>query len=135
VGALTSKKITLDVPPPGLGLITVTEPAPALATSEESTVAFSRELFTNVVARGLPFQRTTAPETKPVPFTVNVNPGLPGLTVSGTSGWLMKGTGFWANTLAAITKTSRNARKILEVTTAKLLSFDITHLLVAIVLS
>jgi hypothetical protein len=45
------------------------------------------------VARGLPFQFTTDLETKPVPFTVSVNAGPPGATASGTSGWLIRGTG------------------------------------------
>lgn len=36
----------------------------------------------------------TAPETKLVPFTVRVNPLLPGLAIAGTSGWLMNGVGF-----------------------------------------
>jgi hypothetical protein len=43
-------------------------------------------LLTNCVLRGLPFQFTTDPETKPVPFTVSVNPGAPGATLVGTNG-------------------------------------------------
>src|SRR2546427_11956568 len=35
----------------------------------------------------------TEPETNPVPFTVSVIPATPGLMASGTSGWLIKGTG------------------------------------------
>jgi hypothetical protein len=30
----------------------------------------------------------------PAPFTVSVNPKLPGVIAIGTNGWLMKGTGF-----------------------------------------
>ncbi len=52
------------------------------------------ELLTKVVARALPFQFTTDPDMKPVPFTVSVNPAPPGATASGTSGWLISGTGF-----------------------------------------
>ena len=35
-----------------------------------------------------------APDTNPAPFTVSVNPPLPGATLVGTSGWLISGTGF-----------------------------------------
>lgn len=49
-------------------------------------VAVNCELFTKVVARALPFQFTTDPDTKPVPFTVSVNPAPPGATASGTRG-------------------------------------------------
>ena len=59
-------------------------------------LAVNCELLTNVVARALPFQFTTDPETKPVPFTVSVNPAPPGATASGTRGWLISGTGFTA---------------------------------------
>ncbi len=52
--------------------------------------------LTNVVARAPPFQFTTEPETKPVPFTVSVNEPLPGAALVGTSGWLIRGTGFAA---------------------------------------
>ena len=51
--------------------------------------------------RGLPFQFTTEPETNPAPFTVRVNPGLPGAMASGISGWSIKGTGFCATAGAA----------------------------------
>jgi hypothetical protein len=42
----------------------------------------------------VPFQFTFEPETKPVPFTVRVNPAPPGATLVGTKGSLMNGTGF-----------------------------------------
>jgi hypothetical protein len=51
---------------------------------------------TTVVERGDPFHFTTAPPTKPVPFTVRENAPLPGLTVAGTSGWFTSGTGLFA---------------------------------------
>jgi hypothetical protein len=57
------------------------------------TVAVNWELLTKTVLSGLPLQFTTDPETKPAPFTVSVKPELPGATASGTSGWLMNGTG------------------------------------------
>lgn len=40
-------------------------------------------LLTNVVVRGVPFNDTTAPETNPEPFKVNVNAGPPDVTVDG----------------------------------------------------
>lgn len=46
-----------------------------------------------VVVRGEPSQRTTAPLTKFVPLTVNVNPALPSTAVFGLSE-VMVGTGF-----------------------------------------
>jgi hypothetical protein len=84
----------VETPPPGLGLLTVTVAVPADATSAAAIDAVNCELVTNVVARGLPFQFTTEPETKPVPFTVSGNAGLPGTTVVGTKGWFTNGTGF-----------------------------------------
>ena len=80
------RKAGFEVPPPGVGLTTVTEAVPALAMSVARMGAVSREPLTKVVVRGLPFHFTTAPETKPVPFTVSANPAEPGLTASGTSG-------------------------------------------------
>jgi hypothetical protein len=82
------------MPPPGVGLTTVTEAVLAVAMSEARILAVNCELFTKVVARALPFQFTTDPVTKPVPFTVSVNPAPPGATASGTRGWLISGTGF-----------------------------------------
>jgi hypothetical protein len=82
---------TFEMRPPGLGLTTVTEAVLALAMSDAGMLAFNCELLTNVVSRAPPFQCTTEPETKPVPFTVSVNPAPPGLTASGTSGWLING--------------------------------------------
>src|ERR1039458_3470062 len=67
---VTSKNITFDVPPPGLGFTTVTEAVPAAAMSEAGTFDVNRETLTKVVASELWFQFTTAPKTNPVPFTV-----------------------------------------------------------------
>ena len=64
--------------------------------SEARIAAFSWEPFTYVVARAMPFHFTTEAGTNPVPFTVKVNPIPPGEMVSGTSGWLVEGTGFCA---------------------------------------
>jgi hypothetical protein len=56
---------------------TVIEAVPGVAMSEAGTVAVSFVEETNVVVSGLPFQFTAEPETKLLPFTVNVNCGPP----------------------------------------------------------
>src|SRR4030095_10617418 len=91
---LTGRNTTFDDPPPGLGFATVSEAVLAMAMSEARRLAVNWEPLMKVVARALPFQFTTDPETKPVPFTVTVNPAPPGATASGTKGWLISGTGF-----------------------------------------
>jgi len=96
LGATTDKNTTFEtslVP----GLTAVTDAVPAVAMFAAGTVAVNFELDEKVVVRGVPFQLTVAPGTKPVPCTVRVNPALPGATVAGTSGGLTKGAGFWAN--------------------------------------
>jgi hypothetical protein len=91
-GIATGKKTAFERPPPGAGLSTAIEAVPAMAMSEDGTVAVSWRLFTNVVASAAPLKLTVAPETKPVPFTVNMNPGPPGAAASGINGRLTKGT-------------------------------------------
>src|SRR5512134_2042029 len=78
-----AKAIAADVPPPGLGLITVTGTDPAVATSAAAIAARSTVPPTNVVARGVPFHWTVAPVTKALPFTVNSNAALPATTLAG----------------------------------------------------
>jgi hypothetical protein len=63
-----------DVPPQGV--TTLIEAVPAVAISAAGTVAVSWVPEPDVVS-GLPFQFTVEPETKFVPFTVNVNCGPP----------------------------------------------------------
>jgi len=67
----------LDVPPPGLGLTTVIDAVPAVATRDAGTVAASWVEETKLVARGAPFQFTVEVETKLVPFTVKMKSALP----------------------------------------------------------
>jgi hypothetical protein len=98
----------MELPPPGLGLTTVTEAVDALAMSDSRTAAVNWKLLTKVVGRGLPFQFTTEAETNPAPFTVRVNPAPPGAVASGTSGWFVNGTGFCA--MAAPANTVRKPR-------------------------
>jgi hypothetical protein len=62
------------VPPPGAGLVTVTQPEPALAMAELGTFALSCEELTKLVLRAVPFQLTFEPEAEPEPFKVSVNP-------------------------------------------------------------
>src|SRR6516225_3625815 len=94
MGVAMGRKTTFEVPPPCLGLTTVMETVSLSGCAP--TVAFSWELLTNVAVSGLPFQFTSEPDTKPVPFTVSMKgePPGPGATASGTSGWLTNGTGF-----------------------------------------
>ena len=51
--------------------------SPRKAVSAGEIVAVSCVPLTNVVGRGDPFQFTTSPSTKSVPFTVNVKPVVP----------------------------------------------------------
>ena len=71
------------MPPPGVGLKTVTCAVPALVKSVAGICAVSCVALTKVVARLLPFQRTTEPLMKPVPLTVKVMPELPAFAVFG----------------------------------------------------
>src|SRR5581483_1135545 len=94
--------VTPEVPPPGAGLNTVTCAVPALAMSAETITACSWVALTNVVVRLDPFQFTTAPATKPVPFTVSVNAVPPAVPLAGDSE-LIVGTGFGAMIVNAAT--------------------------------
>ena len=66
-----------DVPPPGVGLNTVTCTLPAAATSAAGMAAVSCVALTNVVVRSAPFQRTVEPVTKLAPLTVRVKAAAP----------------------------------------------------------
>ena len=63
----------LEVPPPGAGLTTVTLAVPTLVMSTAEIEAVSWEVETKLVVRDAPFQRTSAPLTRPLPLTVRVN--------------------------------------------------------------
>ena len=76
-GLLIVKVTVLDVPPPGVGLNTVTEAVPGLVMSPAGTVAVSCVALINVVVNATPFHRTIAPLTKLVPVTASVNAGPP----------------------------------------------------------
>jgi hypothetical protein len=74
-----------DVPPPGPGLLTVTEVVPGFAMSAALIVALILVALENVVVRDEPFQFTTEVETKFVPVTVSVNAAPPWLVPAGDS--------------------------------------------------
>jgi|SRR5690242_4487220 len=82
-----------DVPPPGVGLKTVTRLLPRDCKSVAGIVAVSWKLPTKVVGRGEPFHWTTDPGTKLEPDRVRVNPGLPTAADVGFKP-LSVGTGF-----------------------------------------
>jgi hypothetical protein len=66
-----------DVPPPGVGLKTVTVAVPADAMFAAGTIAVTLVAETYVVVRLVPFHLTTDDEMKLLPFTVKVNEALP----------------------------------------------------------
>jgi hypothetical protein len=82
-----------EVPPPGVGVKTLTAAVPAVAMSAAEMAALSCVLLTKVVGRSAPFQRTTELLMKRVPFTVKVKAGPPAVTLSGESE-IMNGKGF-----------------------------------------
>ena len=92
-GLLTVKVAVLDEPPPGAGLVTWTGAVPAVAMFAAGTEAVSCEALTKVVARLLPFQLTTEPDTKFDPFTVRVKAGPPAVAAVGES-VVIAGVGF-----------------------------------------
>ena len=87
-----------DTPPPGAGLKTVTCAVPMLAMSLVEIAARTCVEFTNVVARSLPFHRTTEPVTKLLPLTVNMNGAAPADIVAGE---IEETTGAGGNTVIA----------------------------------
>ena len=75
----------LDVPPPGVGFITVTDAVPAAAMSLAGTEAVTFVPLTYFVVSPVPFQRTVEVETKFVPVTVRVNAAPPAVAPGGES--------------------------------------------------
>src|ERR1700674_4715302 len=63
-----------DVPPPGVGLKTVTAAVPTVIKSPVRMAALICDGLTNVVTRAEPFQFTTEFGTKFVPLMVRVKP-------------------------------------------------------------
>ncbi len=83
--ALMVNVTAVEVPPPGVGLNTVTEAVPAVEMSETRTDAVSCEALTKLVVRAVPFHCTTEPFTKLLPFTVRVNAKSPTVADVGDS--------------------------------------------------
>jgi hypothetical protein len=77
------KLTALEVPPPGVGLKTVTDAEPAVAMSAAVIDAVTRVPLAYVVVRLAPFQRTTEPEMKFVPLTVSVKAAPPAVADDG----------------------------------------------------
>jgi len=75
-------------------------------------LAVSFDVLTKVVARGLPFQFTTERDVNPVPVTVRVNPGPPGMALVGTKGWSMYGTALAAAAVTIATQNKKAAQRI-----------------------
>jgi len=71
------KVSALEVPPPGVGVETVTEAVPPAAMSALVICACSWVLDTKVVERALPFHFTVESEIKFAPLTVSVKLALP----------------------------------------------------------
>ncbi len=84
-GLFTANGELADVPPPGAGLVTVTLNVPVAAMSAAAIDAVTCVALTNVVVFAAPLKFTTAPETKFVPFTVNVKPAPPTIALEGES--------------------------------------------------
>ena len=81
--ALTVKVTDPEVPPPGVGFVTVTGGVPTVAISEARMAAVTCVELTNVVVLALPLNFTDEVDTKPVPFTVKVNAAPPAVAPFG----------------------------------------------------
>ena len=75
--AVMVKATVFEVPPPGVGLTTVTFALPAVVRLEAGTIAVSCEALTYVVVNLAPSQLKVEPGTKSLPDTVNVKSPLP----------------------------------------------------------
>jgi len=98
--AVTLKLRTLEIPPPGPGLNTLTPKVPTAETSEAGMATVRRVALTNVVGRLAPFHRASEVFKKFDPLTVSVKAPLPGDVMVGVM-LLIVGTGLPA---ALITK-------------------------------
>jgi hypothetical protein len=101
---MMEKICALDVPPPGVGVNTVTLAVPAVTRSDAGIAAVNWDGDTYVVGRLMPFQRTTEVGMKFDPLTVSGNAAPPTdadvgamLVVTGTGllgGPIVKDCGF-----------------------------------------
>lgn len=81
--ALIVKVRAPDVPPPGVGLNTVTEAVPAAATSLTGTAAVNCVALPNVVVSATPFHFTAEVLMKFVPVRVSVKAAPPAVAETG----------------------------------------------------
>ncbi len=81
VGALMGNATAVDGVPDKLTAVMLA--LPALAIKLAGTAAVNCAELTNVVVSAVPFHCTVAPERKPVPLTVNVNPAPPAVAEVG----------------------------------------------------
>ena len=77
------KAIALDVPPPGAGLVTVTDSVPVEAMLAAGMAAVNCVEFTNVVVGAAPPKLTIEAATKLVPLIVSVKAAPPPTVVFG----------------------------------------------------
>src|SRR6266850_1621815 len=82
-GLFSENACAAVVPPPGVGVTTVTLAVPAAAMSAAVIAAVSWMGLTKVVVRVAPFQRTVEPLRKLAPFTVKVNASPPANALPG----------------------------------------------------
>ena len=102
-GLFTVKVAEFDVPPPGVGLVTVTGKVPAVVTSVDRIVAETCVEFWNEVARATPLKFTVEVETKLVPVTVRVNAPEPAKVFVGAM-VVIVGTGLLAPVIVKVTE-------------------------------
>jgi len=89
----TASVSALEVPPPGVGVVTVTARFPAFTNCAAGTIAVNWVAFPYVVASARLPNSTTDCAQKPVPVTVSVVLPLPALIVVGEM-LLITGAGF-----------------------------------------
>ena len=99
--AVMLKDFAPEVPPPGVGLNTVTDAVPTVAISDAGIAAVSWVEETKVVVRSRLFHRTFEVETKPVPVTVRVKAGPPAVAELGER-VVMAGTGLFAKVMVNV---------------------------------
>ena len=98
-GLLMLKVAAFDVPPPGVGLNTVTCAVPPVAISAAVMAAVTWAPLTKVVVRLKPFHCTTEAPTKFEPFTVSVKADPPARALGGES-VVIPGTGLFTENVA-----------------------------------
>jgi hypothetical protein len=98
---LIAKVTAADVPPPGVGLLTVMLADPALAMSLAGTGAVSWLALTKVVVSAVPFHFTTELATKLAPLTVSVKAAPPTVAPVGATDAMLGAGLLMGNVVAA----------------------------------